>query len=381
MSRLECLLRRVPPRWRRGLRRLPGADRAREIIAGSPRRGEKRPVVYLPTWVRWDHMRQRPQYLLAAFAAAGHPVYFVDPLEPQARQVDGVRIVPDVSQAPTRGAILYVHFAPMRHMFELFEDPVIVYDILDDLSIYDADEVDVSPERRVAAHHPAVMREAHVVVVSNRVLAETHRPERYDLIVVENGVDPDRFGRPAPRPSDLPREAPIVGYHGAVSYWFDFPLLEEVARLRPEWRFVLVGPVDPRVGEQAERLAQASNVTLLGERPPDAMPGYVQAFDVGSIWFEVTDMTRGVTPLKMYEYLAAGKGCVSTPLPACVEAPEVRTASDPDAFVAELEAELASAGDPGVVEARRRAARAHSWEARLEPALRRLAELGLDTVR
>lgn len=335
-------------------------------------------MVYLPTWVRWDQMRQRPQYLLVAFAAAGHPVYFVDPLEPEPRQVDGVRIVPDVAQVPKQGVILYVHFAPMRHMFGLFDDPVVVYDILDDLSIYEADEVDVPPERRVAAHHPHVMREAQVVIVSNRVLADTHRAERPDLIVVENGVDPARFGRPAPRPADLPEEGPIVGYHGAVSYWFDFELLEQVASRRPEWRFVLVGPVDPRVKERAEQLAQLPNLVLLGERPSDDMPGYVQGFDVGSIWFQVTPMTRGVTPLKMYEYLAAGKGCVSTPLPACVEEPEVRTASDPEGFVAELEAELAAATDPAVVEARKLAARAHSWSARLEPALQRLRDLGLE---
>jgi glycosyltransferase involved in cell wall biosynthesis len=323
-------------------------------------------------------MRQRPQYLLQAFAALGHPVFFVDPREPALREADGVHIVPALDAVPGRSPILYVHFAPLRHLFDSFEDPVVVYDLLDDLSIYDADEDGMPEERRVRFHHPRVMERADVVMVSNPVLADTHRAERADLVLVPNGVDAGRFGAPAAPPSDLSGDGrPVVGYHGMVSYWFDVDLLAAVATARPGYRFVLVGPVDPRVAERVAPLRALPNVELLGERPSSLMPSYVQAFDVGTVWFQVNDLTRAVTPLKMYEYLAAGVPCVATPLPACVDEPAVTTAATPDEFAAALDRALASAHAAAL----RETARRHDWTALLRPVVDRLGALGLDRVR
>jgi hypothetical protein len=370
---------RIPPGLRRRLKALPGADRVRALIAGTPASpgppsGSKRPVVYLPTWVQWDSMRQRPQYLLQAFAAHGHPVYFVDPREPAVRTADGVTIVPSVEDVPASDVILYVHFAPMRHMFDRFQRAVVVYDILDDLSIYEPDEAGLPEERRVRFHHPIVMERADAVIVSNVVLAEIHRSERPDLIHVPNGVDAERFSAPAPPPADLDRdERPIVGYHGMISHWFDFDLFEGVAHARPGVRFVLVGPHDPRAQEQVDRISRLDNVELLGERPSETMPSYVQAFDVGTVWFQVNDLTRAVTPLKVYEYLAAGKAVVSTPLPACEAESTVRTAGDVDAFAAAIDAALAE----GDVHARRAAAQANDWRVLLQPLIDVLEAKGL----
>lgn len=358
-------------------RRIPGATAAYRRLRGGdrPRRGAPRPVVYLPTWVHWDVMSQRPQYLLEAFAAHGHPVFFVDPHETEVRQVDGVTIVPSLDSVPKVDVILYLHFAPLRALFDLFEHPAVVYDILDDLSIYDADEIGMPEERRVRFHHPLVMERADVVIVSNRVLADSHRSERLDLVVVSNGVDTARFAVPADVPNDIaPDGRPIVGYHGMISFWFDFDLLAEVAKARPGYRFVLVGPHDPRVAEQVAALEAIDNIELLGERPSPAMPSYVGAFDVGTVWFQMNDLTSGVTPLKMYEYLAAGVPCVATPLPACIDEPAVATAGDPSEFAAAIDAALANR-DPSTL---KKAAAAHDWDRLIEPAIRRLAELGLD---
>jgi glycosyltransferase involved in cell wall biosynthesis len=333
--------------------------------------------VYLPTWARWDEMRQRPQYLLAAFARAGHPVYFVDPREPQPRTADGVHLVPDLNHVPGTDVILYVHFAPVSSMFDAFADPVIVYDILDDLSIYDADEHGMPPERRVAHYHPDLVAAADVVTVSSEPLAEQHRRERPNLIVVPNGVEPERFAEPHPPPTDLPDGAgPIIGYHGAVAPWFDFALYTATARLLPDCQFVLVGPIDPRASDEADRLDAEPNVTMLGERPSDGIPPYVQRFDVGTVPFVVDPMTRGVSPLKMYEYLAAEKPCVATPLPACVAEPLVRTAGDADDFAAAVRDALEDQANPAFATEARQAAAEASWDARVSLIRARLDELG-----
>jgi len=374
---------RLPVGIRRGIRRLPGFDRLRGWLVDRPRLpgtapGELRAVVYLPTWAHWDVMRQRPQYLLSAFATAGHPVYFVDHMERGVRQDGGVTICGSLRDVPRSGVIIYLHFAPLRHLIDNFEDAVVVYDVLDDLSIYDSEEDGLPEGRRVRSHHPRVIERADVVMVSNPVLAERHRAERPDLIIVSNGVDPVAFGEPVPRPSDLPPsgpDTPIIGYHGMISTWFDFDLMEGVMEARPGWRFVLVGPTDPEVVERVEMLQERSNVTVLGERPSEAMPGYVQGFDVGVIWFEVDRMTEGVTPLKMYEYMAAGVPCVATPIPACVAERLVDTAGDVAGMVSVIEKALDSDG-----ETLRAAARDHSWDKSLGPALDRLGNLDLRRV-
>jgi glycosyltransferase involved in cell wall biosynthesis len=371
---------RLPGSVRRFVKIVPGSQRLRRLATGRPggpvpESGTLRPVVYLPTWARWDVMRQRPQFLLEAFAGAGHPVYFVDPRERTSRTVGGVSIVPSLEDVPGEHVILYLHFAPLRQLIDRFTDAVVVYDILDDLTIYDADEKGLPAERTVAHHHPFLVDRANQVIVSNPVLDERHRSERDDLILVENGVDARLFSKPAPRPSDLPDSgAPVIGYRGAVAQWFDFDLFLTVAAAEPGWQFILVGPVDGRVAEEVERVSALANVAFIGERSSDEMPGYAQAFDAEAVWFVVSDLTRGVTPLKVFEALAAGTPVVSTPLPACEVIPAVRTAGDPRAFHEALGLALQDATDPKWRDVASATAHDADWSRRLDPLLSRLDE-------
>jgi glycosyltransferase involved in cell wall biosynthesis len=82
------------------------------------------------------------------------------------------------------------------------------------------------------------------------------------------------------------------------------------------------------------------NVHIVGAVPSNDIPSYVASFDVGIIPFVVDELTRGVSPLKMYEYLAARVPVVATPLPVCEAHPVVRTASTPESFASEVRAAL-----------------------------------------
>ncbi len=365
---------------RRMIKRFPGARKAQAKLAGTPigptpEPGQLRPVVYLPTWARWDEMRQRPQYLLAAFANAGHDVYFVDPREPAVRCADGVVIVPSLKFVPASHVILYVHFAPLAAMFDSFDDAVVVYDILDDLSIYDDDEIGMPEDRRVRSHHPSVMARADVVTASAPELVSTHLGERTDILLVENGVEPERFKRAHDVPQPLSTvPAPIVGYHGAVARWFDFDLLKGAAARLPDFQFVVIGPVDPDAEGPMAVLQRLPNVHRVGAVPSDEIPEYVSTFDVGIVPFVVDELTRAVSPLKMYEYLAAGVPVVATPLPVCVAHPMVRTAASVDGFVSEIEAAAAERGTEEFEVRARAAADEASWDSRIEIVRHQLQE-------
>ncbi len=323
-------------------------------------------------------MKQRPQYLLEALAVAGHEVWFVDPRLDQERMAgDRIHLVPSIRPTPRSGVILYTHFAPTQTLIDRFTDTVVVYDLLDDLAIYEPNEQGMPLERTVKHHHRPLVEEADVVLASNPILADRHRSEREDLLLVENGVDLDRFTSEGPVASSLP-EGRIVGYHGAVAPWFDFDLFTAVVDLRPDLTFVLVGPIDPEVEDPADKLEDAEchhpACTDLRTRSRE----FVRGFSVGVLPFVIDEMTKAVTPLKMYEYLACGVPMVATPLPACVREELVQTAHDPASFAARIdEALLLNSGERQDL---RNHARAASWERRVAPLLDRLESLGLRSV-
>jgi glycosyltransferase involved in cell wall biosynthesis len=380
MRRAAQLANRLPPSVRRLLKRLPGTAAAKDSLTGHPkleppRAGELRPVVYLPTWARWDEMRQRPQFIVDAFAERGHDAYFVDPREPHTRTVGNVTIVPTLEDTPRSDVILYVHFAPLVSLFDRYRDAVVVYDILDDLTIYDEDEVGMPEHRRVRFHHPLVMDRADVVMASAPALIDEHRSERSDILYIENGVDPLAFGRPLSVPTDLPElGGSVVGYHGMIARWFDFDLVRTIAGELADVEIVLVGPVDPSVRGRLADLEQRTNIHYLGPRPSNEIAAYVQSFDVGIVPFVVDDLTRAVSPLKMYEYMAAGVPVVATPLPVCDAHPLVATADNPQKFARLVTDALGRSRDPATGDLLREAAHEASWSNRIAPVIARLDE-------
>jgi glycosyltransferase involved in cell wall biosynthesis len=383
ISLVHKVVQGLPAGVRRALKSVPGSTLARDVLykrpmGARPSSGSLRPVVYLPTWLEWDVMKQRPQYILEALARSGHQVWFIDPRVSETMVTpSGVRIVPSLRPVPRSDILVYTHFAPTATLLDRFESPVVIYDILDDLSIYDPDETHLPANRRVMHHHPGLVAAADVVTVSNEVLLSKHLDERPDLLLLENGVDLTLF-TPKGQVSDLLPQKPVVGYHGAVSLWFDFDIVEHLARAHPHVSIVIVGPVDERVSERYKQLESIPNVHTFPRQSVDDVVKFVRGFDVGVIPFRVNDMTVGVTPLKMYEYLAMEVPCVATPLPSCVAQESVSTAAEPASFVTHVHSALAM----GPVERKelRALAEPASWDSRLHSLLERLDSAGLRTV-
>ena len=124
-----------------------------------------------------------------------------------------------------------------------------------------------------------------------------------------------RQRRPTPAAlADLPR--PILGYVGLVSVRLDLALLDALAAAHPEWTLVLMGEVDRTgCGEVLDRLAGRPNVQLLPPVPGDQVAGYVRAFDLGLLPYRQTQETYHASPLKLYEYLAAGLPVAAADVP------------------------------------------------------------------
>jgi hypothetical protein len=221
----------------------------------------------------------------------------------------------------------------------------------------------------VAAMEAELSERADLILAASPALAAKFPAAKTRL--APHGVDVDLFSRPAPRARDLPEGAPIIGFYGALSAWFDWALLGEAARRLPSWQFVLVGPL---LAAPGLNLRQFPNIHCLGQRPHEALPGYVQHWDVSILPLRDTPQTRACNPLKLREYLAAGTPVVSTDFPALDGYRDLaRVASTSGAFTAAL--------IDAVVEGRARAAERQacvadeSWEARA-----RQIEQWLDTL-
>lgn len=114
------------------------------------------------------------------------------------------------------------------------------------------------------------------------------------------------------RPEDLP-EGPIVGYVGAVDNWFDWAWIDAIAENLERVNLVIIGPVRTPVP------VKRANVFLLGAKPHEKVPAYLDHFDVGIIPFKVNPLTDAAHTIKIIEYFARGLPVVAPPLKALVE--------------------------------------------------------------
>ena len=178
---------------------------------------------------------------------------------------------------------------------------------------------------RLVADESLLLRDAAHVVVCSPALLAAKRPARQDraLSLVPNAVDVDAYRNPGPRPADLP-QGPVVLYVGTVhADRVDLALCASTARrLGTRATVVLVGPapIDPA---ERRRLEEAG-VVLLGPRDSAVVPAYLTHADVLLVPHVVTPFTDSLDPIKLYEYRAANRPVVSTPVAGFREADDPR---------------------------------------------------------
>ncbi|MEK7872386.1 MAG: hypothetical protein AAB502_00845 [Chloroflexota bacterium] len=109
---------------------------------------------------------------------------------------------------------------------------------------------------------------ADVLFVQTQPHMTNKRAQNPNTFLLPNAADIARLvaASDGPEPPEMARiPRPRIGFTGSVGYRVDMDLLESLARKRPEWSFVLIGPVDDQ--RDQERLAANGNVYLLGRRP------------------------------------------------------------------------------------------------------------------
>jgi glycosyltransferase involved in cell wall biosynthesis len=219
---------------------------------------------------------------------------------------------------------------------------------------------------RLRASEERLLEQCDVVLAMHPSLAEhcariATRVHPFPPAVDLNAFTPTVW---AARP---PGKGAVIGYVGGIHRYLDLDLLAAIARARPAWRLVCVGPIQ----RSSAPVDDLTNVTLLGARPHAELPAIISGFDVCLIPYVLNATTATVWPTKLFEYLAMGKPVVSTALPAAVtmhrrNARSVAIAPGAaDTFTAAIEAALEDSDDDGAAERRRIAVTEGSWDARM----------------
>jgi glycosyltransferase involved in cell wall biosynthesis len=221
---------------------------------------------------------------------------------------------------------------------------------------------------------------ADLVLTITQPLADSFAGMK-DMHVVANAVNDElqQLLAAAPRPAN---DRPKVLYSGAMwPDWFDWKSAQQCARSVPEADFVFLGAVTASADEDdgrpvlsyAAEMAELPNVTMIDEVPHHEIAGHLLSADVGFIPFVVNQVTDPCSPLKVFEYLAAGMPVVSSPLAGVRGYPGMRYYTSFDELrQATLDA-ITDAADP-VGRAERIAFGArNTWSARIDEVDRILA--------
>ncbi len=320
--------------------------------------------------LRWDFVFQRPNHLMARFARHRRVYYVEEPLfgphHVHARvspRQDGLRVVtPHLPGTLARaeaqeslGLLLeelfdgqnvknatFWYYTPMALAFSRHLKPAcVVYDCMDEFAAFKF----APPE--LALLEEDLLSRADVVFTGGHSLFEAKRHRHPNIHPFPSGIDKAHFARSRAAMGAEPEDqaqlpGPRLGFFGVIDERMDVELLDDVARRRPDWHFVIIGPV---VKIDAAALPHRSNVHWLGKKTYDELPRYLAGWDVALMPFARNESTHFISPTKTPEYLAAGRPVVSTPIRDVVrpygEQRLVRIADGPEEFIAACEAALA----------------------------------------
>ncbi|MBX5466995.1 MAG: glycosyltransferase [Firmicutes bacterium] len=333
-----------------------------------------------PTLAPQDRQRIKRRvkhYFLGPRKIPGKNVYVLSPLvipyyrTAALRALNAALLRREVLQAvrrlDMREPILWSYIPNAYALTHHLKEKLVVYHCVDDLA-----SIAGVPRHAVQSMEERFLREADAVLTTSRALYEARVAINPNTYLFTNVADADHFAQAlepelpvAPAIAALPR--PIAGYVGALdAYKVDFPFLAAVARQLSDWSFVLIGPVGQgQPSTDLGDLKRLPNVHLLGYVEYQRIPSYLKGIDVALIPHRLSEYTQSSFPMKLYEYLAAGRPVVSTPLPAIAEVDLVRFAATPEAFAQAVVAAWRE-NSPEAVARRVEEARKHTWESRLK---------------
>ncbi|MFS0754986.1 methyltransferase domain-containing protein [Noviherbaspirillum sp. 1P10PC] len=255
---------------------------------------------------------------------------------------------------------------------------MVVYEYIDEISEEITGEI---PSFVIERHKWLLKHEAvFVVATSDKLFAEVNKYRSDRCILSTNGVDLAHWRKQVPYPPAdmepaLASGRTVVGYHGALANWIDYDLLEKIAR-DGKYELVLIGYAHDESLAQSGIL-QMPNVHFLGSKSYFVLSEYAAFYDIGILPFKRYELTESVSPVKLFEYMAASKPVVTTYLPECAKYKSCLVSNTHEDFMRNLVTGASSKDDAAYMEALANDAEKNSWA---EKALSMYLLAGIKTV-
>ena len=317
--------------------------------------------------LRWNFVYQRPQHLMTRFARQTRVFLIEEPIfnpEPSHLELDRkgnlTVIVPFIQHGLSEDDVIIQQVRLLKELFveenitdyffwyytpmalavgNYFSPKLIIYDCMDELSLFKfAPTVLTEREKEL-------FEKADLVFTGGHNLYNAKKNSHHNIYPFPSSIDKEHFVQARNITVDPEDQAPIphprFGFYGVIDERFDIDLIREVAERKPDWHFVILGPV---VKIDPEILPKMDNIHYLGGRNYDELPKYLAGWDVAIIPFLRNDSTKYISPTKTPEYLAGGKPVISTSIIDVVTPYGVNNlvhiADTADEFIAAAEIEL-----------------------------------------
>jgi polysaccharide pyruvyl transferase CsaB len=246
----------------------------------------------------------------------------------------------------------------------------VVYEYIDKIS----PEITGNVPDLVHHRHEGILKDERVIVVatSDQLFEEVQRHRVRNCILSTNGVDVDHWRIPrGDPPADLKPALTgrtVVGYHGALAKWTDYDLLRRIAD-DGNYELVLIGH-EHDDGLPKSGLKEHPRVHFLGSKSYFELNAYAVWYDIAILPFRKTDLTQAVSPVKIFEYMAARKPIVSTDLRECRKYQSCLIAETHEEFMAQLKHAVDLATNETYLGILDREAEENSWYAKTHEILR-----------
>lgn len=286
--------------------------------------------------LNWNFVYQRPQHLLSRFTSQYRVIYIQEfsysemqdgytiskgtenvwIVEPHLnnhheRIIERQRaVVNSIFREQQIYKYIFWYYTPMSLLFSDHLHPAVtIYDCMDELSAFKF----ANPQLKNA--EKALFEKADIVFTGGATLYEAKKHRHPNVHAFDSSIDNEHFKIARYHLEEYADQIhiphPRLGFYGVIDERFDTALIAQAAALKPEWQFILIGPV---VKIDESTLPRTSNIHYLGSKTYKELPGYLSGWDIALIPFSINESTRYISPTKTPEYLAGGKPVISTPI-------------------------------------------------------------------
>jgi UDP-galactopyranose mutase len=324
--------------------------------------------------LRWDFVFQRPQHLMTRFADHMR-VFYIEEHVIQKEKSPFLKVVktsanlwvvtPQLTEdsagqeaSIVKGLVdelittykisrfISWYYTPMALNYSRHLQPEkMIFDCMDELSAFKFSPPELKQREQ------ELLSRCNVVFTGGDSLYQIKRNQHDHVYSFPSSIDYKHFSSARANITDPEDQKdipfPRMGFFGVIDERFDIVLLDSLAKSRPDWHFVLLGPV---VKIDPASLPQAENIHYMGMKTYLQLPEYISNWDVALILFAINESTRFISPTKTPEYLAAGKPVVSTPIADVIKGYGtqnlVHIAANAETFIDAIEKALKNRNDP-----------------------------------